>query len=122
MQVYLLMSSMSWWAADTLAVLDATRSERAVVMGTARFATAAILLAATHPERTQALVLINAFARTVRTPEYPVGVPTAVFESFFEGPCPLGLRCRHRWGSRRVLDRDPSCARVASAAGRRVVH
>jgi len=68
MQVYLLMSSMSWWAADTLAVLDATRSERAVVMGTARFATAAILLAATHPERTQALVLINAFARTVRTP------------------------------------------------------
>lgn len=73
------------WAADTLAVLDATGSERAVLMGTAQFATAAILLAATHPERTQALVLINAFARIVRTPDYPVGIPAAVVESFFEG-------------------------------------
>jgi class 3 adenylate cyclase len=73
------------WATDTLAVLDATRSERAVLMGTAQAATAAILLAATHPERTQAVVLINAFARIVRTPDYPAGVPGAVFESFFEG-------------------------------------
>jgi class 3 adenylate cyclase len=73
------------WAADTLAVLDATGSERAVLMGTAQFAAAAILLAATHPERTQALVLINAFARIVRTPDYPAGVPAAVVEPFFEG-------------------------------------
>ena len=56
-----------------------------MLVGTAQFATAAILLAATHPERTQALVLINAFARIVRTPDYPAGVPTAVVESFFEG-------------------------------------
>jgi class 3 adenylate cyclase len=73
------------WAADTLAVLDATGSERAVLMGTAQSTTAAILLAATHPERVRALVLINAFARIVRTPDYPAGVPAAVFESFFEG-------------------------------------
>jgi len=73
------------WATDTLAVLDAVSSESAVLMGVAQFGTAGIFLAATHPERTQALVLINAFARVVRTPDYPVGVPTAVFESFAEG-------------------------------------
>jgi class 3 adenylate cyclase len=31
-----------------------------------------------------ALVLINGFARIVRAPDYPAGVPAAVFESFFE--------------------------------------
>ena len=30
------------------------------------------------------LVLIKAFTRIVRTPDYPMGGPTAVFESFFE--------------------------------------
>src|SRR5438552_3982454 len=54
-------------------------------MGVAQFGTAGIFLAATHPGRTQALVLINAFPRVVRRPDYPVGVPTAVFESFAEG-------------------------------------
>ena len=38
-----------------------------------------------RPGRPQALVLINAFARIVRTPDYPVGIPAAVVESFFEG-------------------------------------
>ena len=43
------------WATDTLAVLDAVSSESAVLMGVAQFGTAGIFLAATHPERTQAL-------------------------------------------------------------------
>ena len=73
------------WAADILAVLDATSSQSAVLLGVAQFGTAGIFLAATHPERTHALVLINSFARIVRTPDYPVGVPAGLFESFSEG-------------------------------------
>jgi class 3 adenylate cyclase len=40
------------------------------------------LLAATYPERVAAMVLINAFARGFRAPDYPWGVPEAVSMGF----------------------------------------
>ena len=72
------------WAADALAVLDAAGSGQAAVVGVAYGAEAAILLTATHPERVRALVLVNAFARLVRAPDYPAGVPARVLEWFRE--------------------------------------
>jgi pimeloyl-ACP methyl ester carboxylesterase/DNA-binding CsgD family transcriptional regulator len=48
---------------DMLAVMDATGSERAVLFGTLGGAAMCSLLAATHPERTLALVLYGTFAR-----------------------------------------------------------
>jgi class 3 adenylate cyclase len=56
---------------DMVAVLDEVGCERAVVLGAA--GPAALQFAATHPERTSALVLINPSARFVRADDYPEG-------------------------------------------------
>lgn len=62
------------WIEDTRAVLDAARSERAVVVGVSAGGPTALLFAATHPERTRALVMYGAFARLLRADDYPHGV------------------------------------------------
>src|SRR2546421_740820 len=43
-----------------------------------------LLLAASHPDRVSALILINAFARLVRAPDYEPGVPAALVANFQE--------------------------------------
>lgn len=63
------------WIEDTLAVLDAVGSQQAVVMGTNDGGPVAALLAATHPERVRALVLVNSYARATQAPDYPWGWP-----------------------------------------------
>ena len=69
------MPPMELWMEDILTVMDAAESERAVVVGDTEGGAMAILFAATYPERTRSLVLINAIARLVRGPEYPIGMP-----------------------------------------------
>lgn len=59
--------------ADGLAVLDATGSEQAVILGVVWGGPMAILFAATHPARTRALVLCNTFARIRQGTDYPFG-------------------------------------------------
>ena len=59
---------------DVRAVLDDVGSERAVVLGVSEGGAMSILFAATHPERTVALVLIGAFARTLWAADYPIGI------------------------------------------------
>ena len=71
------------WASDALAVLDAEVKDTAV-LGVTFGGLAAILLAATHPERVRAVVLLNCFARLTRSDDYPFGVPASVLESFGE--------------------------------------
>ncbi len=58
---------------DVEAVLDAADSEAAVVFGGARAASMALLFAATHPDRTNALVLYAPVAKTVSAPDFPHG-------------------------------------------------
>ena len=72
------------WASDALAVLDDQGAEDAAVLGVHFGALAALLLAATHPERVHALVLVNGFARLTRCDDYPFGVPDSVLERFRE--------------------------------------
>ena len=60
--------------------MDAAGSERAAMVGDTEGGTMAIQFAATYPERTQSLVLINATARLSRGPEYPIGMPPEVIE------------------------------------------
>jgi pimeloyl-ACP methyl ester carboxylesterase len=74
--------SVEHWMADALAVLDATGSRQAAVMGISQGALTALLLAATHPERVSSLILINGFARLLSAPDYPAGVPPDVFTMF----------------------------------------
>ena len=72
------------WMADTLAVIDAEDVSQAVILGAGYGGLAALLTAATHPERTRALTLVNAYACMLRKPDYPFGLPTEVFERFAE--------------------------------------
>src|SRR5262245_12150920 len=67
-------------AADMEGVLDALGCERVVVLDLA-MAFPSILFSATHPERTQALVLHNPMARLRRGLDYPEGVS----EEFVDG-------------------------------------
>jgi class 3 adenylate cyclase len=58
---------------DVRAVLDAARSERAVLYGRADGGAMSVLFAATYPERTLALVLTNPRPRFIQAPDYPWG-------------------------------------------------
>ena len=56
---------------DLRAVLDAVGSKRAVLFGLGDASPLSVLFAATYPERTQALVLMNASPRFVKSPTLP---------------------------------------------------
>jgi class 3 adenylate cyclase len=58
---------------DVRAVMDAAGSERAALLGMSEGATMCMLFAATYPERTSALVLWGAMARSTAAPDYPWG-------------------------------------------------
>jgi class 3 adenylate cyclase len=63
------------WIDDTLAVLDAAGADYPTVMAANDAGVLAALLAASHPDRVRALVLVNSFARGLRAPDYPWGWP-----------------------------------------------
>ena len=83
---------------DVRAVMDAAGSERAALFGMSEGATMCMLFAAAHPERTSALVLWGAMARTTEAPDYPWAPPKeALFESAEELNSPF-------WGTGASLD------------------
>lgn len=55
-------------------MLDAVESEKAAIVALVDGATMALLFAATHPERTSALVLGNSTARFLEADDYPEGI------------------------------------------------
>jgi class 3 adenylate cyclase/pimeloyl-ACP methyl ester carboxylesterase len=63
------------WMEDVRAVQDATDSGRAAILSSSEGCLMSIVYAATYPERTRALVLVNAAATLVRTSDYPWGMP-----------------------------------------------
>ena len=56
---------------DVRAVMDAVGSERAALFGYSEGGPLSILFAATYPERTAALVLYGAYAKRLRSDDYP---------------------------------------------------
>lgn len=62
-------------AEEIMAVLDAARSERAVLIANAGSVPTALFAAAANPERFSGLVLIHAVARMLADDDYPEGVP-----------------------------------------------
>ena len=68
------------WMDDVSAVMDAVGLERAAIMGGGEGSLMAELFAATYPERTSALVLVNATARASAVPGYEIGAPPDVQE------------------------------------------
>jgi pimeloyl-ACP methyl ester carboxylesterase len=69
---------------DIGAVMDATGVDAGIVFGGARAASMALLFAATHPDRTKALVLYAPVAKTVSTPDFPYGKGPEEQRAFFE--------------------------------------
>jgi class 3 adenylate cyclase/pimeloyl-ACP methyl ester carboxylesterase len=76
--------AMQAWIDDIGAVLDAAGSERTSLIGASEAALPSMLFAATYPDRSAGLVLINAFARFLRGPETPFGVPPEVAEQLIQ--------------------------------------
>ena len=69
---------------DVTSVLDAVRSDRAVLLGVSQSGPMAALYAATNPQRTQALILYGAYASAAARPGYPWGRSPAWIEAFLE--------------------------------------
>ncbi len=72
------------WIDDTRTVLQAVGSERAALFAHGEGGRIAMLYAATFPERTFALVLLDTFARQLRDADYPWGVPEASLPRVFD--------------------------------------
>ncbi len=77
---------------DVVAVMDAVESERAAVVAMLEAGTMACLFAATHPERTRALVLYEAMARMSKAPGYEWTLTREERESMVE-------ELRANWGT-----------------------
>jgi len=56
---------------DIRAVMDATKSDKAVIFGSSEGGPMSILFSVTYPERVSALVLYGSFARFVKSDDYP---------------------------------------------------
>jgi pimeloyl-ACP methyl ester carboxylesterase/hemoglobin-like flavoprotein len=91
--------------ADLRAVMDAAGAERAAVIGFGAAAAPAALFAATHPERTRALVLLNGAAKLTNGDGHTAGVDPAAHEQRLE-------QIRASWGEPLFADlAAPSLAR-----------
>jgi class 3 adenylate cyclase len=94
--------------ADVEAVMVAAGCERPAVFGISEGGPMSALFAASHPERVSSLVLFGTFARMLKAPDFPHGVPEAALDRWTEvvrrdwgGPVALGL-----WAPSRVGDRE----------------
>jgi pimeloyl-ACP methyl ester carboxylesterase len=67
--------SLEQWMDDVRVVMDEVGSERATLLGVAGGGMLSALYAATYPQRTSALVLVNSFARMTRAPDFEHGRP-----------------------------------------------
>jgi len=83
------------WLEDVSAVMDASASERATIVAHGHAVQLALLFAATHPDRVDSLVLINGFARLLRSEDYPVGMPPEARDSVLAG-------IESEWGTGRL--------------------
>jgi pimeloyl-ACP methyl ester carboxylesterase len=89
---------------DVRAVMNAVGSERAALMGYSEGGPMCALFAATYPERTSALIMVGAYARRIRAPDYPWAPTRDEVDAFIE-------HARREWGGPVGLDiRAPSVA------------
>jgi pimeloyl-ACP methyl ester carboxylesterase/DNA-binding winged helix-turn-helix (wHTH) protein/class 3 adenylate cyclase len=68
---------------DVRAVLDAVGSRRAVLLGVSEGGPMCSLFAATHPDQTEALIMIGTYARRLRAADYPWAPTRDEREAFF---------------------------------------
>ena len=85
------------WMDDLRAVLDDAAIERVGILCGVGATYVGTLFAATYPERTTALILVNGYARLVRTADYPWGRSPEEIHEYVE-------RVRRGWGRGATLD------------------
>jgi pimeloyl-ACP methyl ester carboxylesterase/class 3 adenylate cyclase len=71
-------------ADDVRALMDAAGSDSAAIYGGTRGAAAALMFAASYPERVRALVLYAPVAKTVRSPDWPSAKSEEEQRAFYE--------------------------------------
>ena len=69
---------------DLISVMDSVGSERAALLGASEGGSLCTLFAATHPERTSALILCGAVATTRWSPETPWALTRETFETWIQ--------------------------------------
>jgi serine/threonine protein kinase/pimeloyl-ACP methyl ester carboxylesterase len=93
---------------DLRAVMDAAKSERAVLLGVGAGGAPCVHFAAAHPERTLGLIAYGSAARVAAGPDSPFGVTAADIER-------AEREIRNGWGRPLFIDeRAPSRARDAA--------
>jgi pimeloyl-ACP methyl ester carboxylesterase len=80
---------------DVRAVMDAAGSERAVLMGISEGAPLSMVFAATHPERTAALIFIGGEVKEILEDDWPLGQET---RDEYEGHLQKVLSGEFAWG------------------------
>jgi pimeloyl-ACP methyl ester carboxylesterase/DNA-binding CsgD family transcriptional regulator len=84
---------------DLRAVMDASRCERAAVVGISEGAPLAISFAAAYPERVTALILYAPLPKATRTDDYPWAQPAEWWEE-------IAVHFERAWGSPDYLEAD----------------
>jgi pimeloyl-ACP methyl ester carboxylesterase/DNA-binding winged helix-turn-helix (wHTH) protein len=109
---------------DVRAVMEATGSERAVLMGVSEGGPLCSLFAATYPKRTEALVMIGSYARRLRDVDYPWGATPEERDQFCQtiidewgGPVGLEERAPSRVHDQRFRDWWASYLRMGASPG-----
>lgn len=97
---------------DLNAVMDDVGSRRAALFGVSEGGPMSILFAATHPERTTALVLYGTYARRSWAPDYPAGWSDKRWEQVLE-------RVEKQWGTPEGIDFAAMAPSIAQDADER---
>ena len=82
---------------DVIAVMDAANSNSATLLGYSEGAQMCTLFAATHPEKTNSLIVIGGSAKTVKSDDYPIGPDRADVEYWF-------TQVEKEWGGPIAID------------------
>jgi class 3 adenylate cyclase len=85
------------WMDDVRAVMDEVGSPKAALLGSGGGGLMSMLFAATYPERTEALIVVNGFARLTRAPDYSVGTSPEYEDR-------IVWELRHGWGRGILLE------------------
>ncbi len=82
---------------DVTAVMKAAGSASAALFGSSEGGSMCALFAATHPEKTTALITIGAYAKWISTADYPHGTKPAEAEEWYR-------QVENEWGSAIAID------------------
>jgi class 3 adenylate cyclase/pimeloyl-ACP methyl ester carboxylesterase len=82
---------------DVRAVMAAVGSQQAALFGSTEGSAMCALFAAMYPERTRALVMYGAYAKRIRSTDYPWGPTAAEREAFYQ-------QIAREWGGPAIID------------------